>query len=155
GSILGGYSGTSFTAPDPLRFLGLLMSPSRGLFIFTPAALLAVPGLIDWRRHRAPWSAFLAAGVFGYLALYTCFWGWWGGLTYGPRFLIDVLPALTLCAVPTIERLQTAAWGRAVMLLLVGCSVLIQAVGAYCDYDTWNHFPVSVDQHHERVWDWG
>jgi hypothetical protein len=154
GSVLGGYAGVSFVAPDLQRLLGLLISPNRGLFIYTPIAVLALPGLLRWRNPRAAWVPYLAAGTLGYLLLYASFGGWWGGHTYGPRFLIDVLPGCVLCAVPTVERCVQRRAGRAVLVALVAWSVGVQAVGAYCDFDTWNHVPVSIDTQSQRAWDW-
>ena len=154
GSALGGYAGVSFVEPSLMRFLGLLLSPNRGLFFFTPTAALALPGVLRWRSHRAAWIPYLAAGVLLYLLLYSSFGGWWGGHTYGPRFLIDVLPAVALCAVPTVERLRSMPLGRAILGALAAWSVGVQAIGAYCDFDSWNHLPVSVDRQPQRVWDW-
>jgi hypothetical protein len=154
GSVLGGYSGVTFVAPDLKRLLGLLVSPNRGLFIFTPAAALALPGLLRWRSHRAAWIPYLAGGTLGYLLLYSSYVGWWGGHTYGPRFLIDVFPALVLCAVPTVERLAPRRLGRAVLIACAAWSVAVQAVGAYCDFDSWNHVPLSIDKQSQRAWDW-
>lgn len=154
GSALGGYAGVDFVTPSLMRFLGLLVSPNRGLFFYTPLAALAVPGVLSWRSHRAAWIPYLAIGILLYLLLYSSFVGWWGGHTYGPRFLIDVLPAVALCALPTVERLRPMPLGRAALGALVTWSVGVQAIGAYCNGDYWNHVPVSVDHQPQRAWDW-
>lgn len=153
GSVLGGYAGVSFLPPSLTRLLGLLVSPNRGLLVYTPVAILALPAVVQWRRHRAPWGRYLAAGVLAYLLLYASFDGWWGGLTYGPRFLVDVLPAFAVCAVPTVERLRWNRLTRGVLVGLVAWSVAVQAIGVYCDFDTWNHTPMGVDRRPDRVWD--
>jgi len=154
GSVRGGYSNISFVAPSLMSLAGLLVSPNRGLFFYTPIALLAVPSLLWWRTQRAAWISYLAVGVLLYLLLYASFIGWWGGHTYGPRFLIDILPALALCAVPAAERATRLPVTRAVVVGLVMWSVGVQAIGAYCDFNVWNHTPVSVDSQWLRVWDW-
>ncbi len=154
GSVGGGYSDVQFVTPSLLRLTGLLISPNRGLLVYTPIAMLALPGLLWWRSHRAAWVPYLAAGILMYVLLYASYGGWWGGHTYGPRFLSDVLPALTLCAVPALERVCRTPAGRAVVAGLVAWSVGVQAIGAYCDFDIWNHTPVSVDTQSLRVWDW-
>jgi len=154
GSVLGGYAGVTFGVPSMTRLLGLLISPNRGLFIFTPTAALALPGFLRRPRQRAAWVPYLGAGCLAYLLLYAAFGGWWGGHTYGPRFLIDVLPAIVLCAVPAVEWLRATRLGRGMLLALAAWSVAVQGVGAYCDADGWNQVPVSVDHRPERVWDW-
>src|SRR5262249_15869170 len=81
---------------------------------------------------------YLLVGVLGYLALYSAWIGWWGGNTYGPRFLTDVLPALALCAVPTVERLWHSVRGRVLVLVLVSWGVAVQIIGVYFDNNGWN-----------------
>ncbi len=154
GSVRGGYGDVHFVLPSLMRLAGLLISPNRGLLFYTPIAILAVPGLLWWRSHRAAWIPYLAVGTLLYLLLYASYPGWWGGHTYGPRFLIDILPALALCAVPTVGRVCRTPTGRAVVAGLVAWSLGVQAIGAYCDADIWNHMPVSVDAQSDRVWDW-
>ena len=155
GSVLGGYAGITFDVPNATRFFGLLISPNRGLLVYTPIAALALPGLLRWRSNRGAWAPYLAAGCIAYLVLYASFYGWWGGHTYGPRFLIDILPGLAVCAVPTVERLRSTRLGLGALAVLAAWSVTVQAIGAYCEYDTWNYVPISVDHRSQRVWDWG
>ncbi len=138
GLIQGGYHGFMFTAPRLDWFLGLLLSPNRGLFVYTPAAVLALPSVWSRDPERPRWVRYLPAGILGYLLLYSAWKGWWGGNTYGPRFLTDALPALALCAVPTVERLWRTGLGRAVTVTLVAWGVAIQVLGVYFDDNGWN-----------------
>lgn len=154
GATLGGYAVVRLGVPNFAALVGLLVSPNRGLLVFTPVALLALPGLVRWHWHRSRWIHYLAVGVGAYVVMYASFRGWWGGHTYGPRFLVDVLPALALCAVPTVERLGRHAAGRAAMIVLAVASVAVQAVGAHTDWDDWNTWPEPVNQRPDRVWDW-
>ena len=156
GRGLGGYANAvnGFRWPNLVRPAGLLVSPNRGLLVYTPAAALSVPQMLRWRRAAHPWLPYAAAGVVGYVFLYACFGGWWGGFTYGPRFLIDMLPALALLAAPTVERLWPRAAGRALVVALAAWGIVVQAIGVYCDDRSWDAAPVSVDRQQARVWDW-
>jgi hypothetical protein len=152
-SILGGYADINLGLPSPRAAAGLLISPNRGLFIFTPATLLALPAMLRWRSPRSPWLPYLGAGCVAYLVFYSSFHGWWGGATYGPRFLVDILPALALLSVPAVEALIATTAGRAVATVLAACSVLVQLIGVYGgDYNDWNERPRVVND--ARVWDW-
>ena len=150
----GAYQRGRFTAPDPARFLGLLFSPSRGLFVYTPAALLAVLGMVQPDRRAPRCLAYLPFGAAAYLLLYSCWTGWWGGHCYGPRFLTDVLPALALCAVPVVQRWWPHRWGRLAIVLLVTWGVVVQVIGVYCDDRSWDKLPKSVDATPWRLWQW-
>src|ERR1019366_8265121 len=93
-------------------------------------------------------------GIAAYLLLYSAWRGWWGGYCYGPRFFTDVLPVLALCAIPTAERLWRRTTGRALVVVLAVYGALVQGIGVYCDDNSWNALPDSVDHTPERVWDW-
>lgn len=156
GRGLGGYANAfnEFRWPNLERPAGLLVSPNRGLLVYTPAAALSVPQMLRWRRPPHPWLPYAATGVLAYISLYACFFGWWGGHTYGPRFLVDVLPALALLAAPTVERLWQWSAARALVVCLALWGIVVQGIGVYCDDGSWNATPVPVDRQPARVWDW-
>jgi hypothetical protein len=87
----------------PLRVLaggaGLLASPGRGLLFFFPLTWLAVPGLVRLMRTR-PVDGTLMTGLIGIpFALYASYFAWWGGnWTWGPRFMVPLLPLLAVLA---------------------------------------------------------
>ena len=93
-------SGEGFNANWLLGLWGLLFSPYRGLFWYTPLAILSVlawPGFI--RRHRA--EGWLTAVVaLAMVALFGKWWMWWGGFAWGPRFLVPLAPFLVLVLAP-------------------------------------------------------
>jgi hypothetical protein len=99
---------------------GLLLSPNRGLLIYSPIMLFAFVGAVMvWRRPSPPWLRWLVVAFGWHLLIYGMFDEWWAGYTYGPRYLTEMLPVLTLwltyglvpyCRTPL---LQTAvAWSR-------------------------------------------
>jgi hypothetical protein len=144
----------AFRWPRWSSFFGLLVSPNRGLFIYTPAAALALPTMYRPGRAGRRWLAYAPFGIAGYLLLYSAWSGWWGGHSYGPRFLTDALPVIALCAVPAVERLWQWRPGRVLVSAVALWGVGVQAIGAYCDDNSWNALPVSVDKTSWRVWDW-
>jgi hypothetical protein len=150
----GGYQYGTFAWPAIGRFLGLLVSPNRGLFIYTPAAVLAIPTLCRPGRAVPRWLAYAPFGVAAYLLLYSAWIGWWGGHCYGPRFITDALPVIALSAIPAVERLWRSAPGRLLVSALVLWGLMVQIIGAYCDDNSWNALPRSVDRTSWRVWDW-
>ena len=135
---------------------GLLISPSRGLLVFSPVAAIALAGCAHVRRSPwtspLPWCAAAAAAQF---LLYGSYAVWWGGHTYGPRYMLDVLPVLVPLAAaalsrPRIGRVQTVLCGAA-----LAWSVGLSATGAFCyPSEQWNTSPVDVDREHSRLWSW-
>lgn len=136
-------------------FLGLLFSPNRGLLIFSPVVAFAAAGLPAALRAdgRSPvaWCGAAAALQF---VFYGCYVVWWGGHTYGPRYMLDVLPLLVPMAIVAVPRIR----GRVLPLLATASlawSIGVAALGAFVyPHDRWNTDPASVDRFHGRLWDW-
>lgn len=152
GLVQGGYHGFIFTRPQFDRFMGLLISPNRGVLVYTPVTALALPAI--WQRDppRLRWCSYILIGVGVYLLLYSAWIGWWGGNTYGPRFLTDALPGLALCAAPVVERLWRSHLWRAVVCTLVLWGVAVQIIGVYFDDNGWNMSTRQGVGPGRRVW---
>jgi hypothetical protein len=135
GTILGGYGlYTHLFQPRvaPAGLAGLLLSPNRGLLVFSPAAVLGLWGMtVALRRWRdEPLLASFSAAAVMYALLHAATTTWTGGGAFGPRYLTETLPILALAAglvVPALPR-----WGRAGAVLLVLASVLVEVDGAVC-----------------------
>jgi len=146
-------------------FVGNLVSPSRGLLFFCPLVMLAGWGVAMQIRHgwRSPlWIAFAVIPVL-HLCLISAFKQWWGGDSYGPRFLTDMMPFFVVLALPAVERLarpaqlssSRRAWLVSMTAGLVLWSTFVQAQGAtlrsaWC----WNAEPVNVNLHPSHIWAW-
>jgi hypothetical protein len=168
GSTFGGYSNMSsgfvINGSVLTNFLGLLISPSRGLFVYTPIALFAVAGFFYVKKiPNDRIRVFLyasALAVFLEIIVYSLYSGWWAGWSYGPRFLTCILPLLIIFIslslpkniVLKAPRKKDAAVLSAFIVLLA-LSVCVQAIGAFCYNDNWDASPVSVDNSPARVWD--
>ncbi|HJX27152.1 MAG TPA: hypothetical protein VJ885_04515, partial [Thermoanaerobaculia bacterium] len=132
--VAGGYGRlgrATFLQHDLLSGLGgLLFSPTRGLFVFSPFLLFLA---LAWRhlprdRGERYLTLALSAGVVLQVLLYARS-DWRAGISWGPRFLTDLLPLLVWMLVPVVAALR--GFGRACFLLAVGAAVAIQAIGAF------------------------
>jgi hypothetical protein len=145
-----------------------LFSPSRGLLIYVPTVpflLWLVARHWRWLASR-PLATLTLAAIVGHVVLMSKVRVWWGGFSYGPRFMIETVPWLTClaalgigawreawrhAAVSRREHVATAAFGAWLLIL----AVAIHARGATAmATHRWNDLPVSVDVQPERVWDW-
>jgi hypothetical protein len=118
---------------------GLLLSPNRGLLVFTPVALVGIAGLLWAWRHplRRPLLVCFGAAAAQVLLVTAMFPAWAGGWSFGPRYMTDLLPVLALGGAHQLARL---GWRTRLLLLpLLGWSVLVQLVGAFCyPASNWN-----------------
>lgn len=137
---------------------GTLFSPSRGLFVFSPWALLAVLTLpAVWGRLRQwPVLLLLTVSLAADLAVLSQYAVWWAGCSFGPRYWTDAMPIFAVLLGLGLswawQRCRPVFWGYAAAIVL---SVTIQTIGAFCYPSSFNSSPNYVDVQHERLWDWG
>jgi hypothetical protein len=157
-----GYGVKPFDTPIADGFVGLLFSPSRGLFVYEPWAVLALVSMVIARfanttrgRISETLAALLIAWVV-FLAVYATYAEWWGGRVFGPRFLDDLAPVLVV----------GLAWGvrggwfafgpmRALLWLSAAWSLLLFNAAAFVyDQDRWDLLPVNVNDDPSRLFSW-
>jgi len=136
GSVAGGYglpgNASFFRHPLLAGIAGLLFSPARGLFVFSPF-LLFLP--LRWRdalgerggRARGLTLA-LGIAIVSQVLLYAKT-DWRIGFCWGPRWLTDLLPLLLWMLPPVVAALGAA--GRFLFALACCAAIAIQAVGAF------------------------
>ncbi len=83
---------------------GDLVSPSRGLLIFTPVFIFAIWSMLrgKWKTPLSPWLAGWV--LLHWLAVASYIASWWAGHSYGPRFFTDLTPVFVLFLIPYFER---------------------------------------------------
>jgi hypothetical protein len=141
--------------------LGNLVSPSRGLIVFVPLTLVATYGVFAKRREGAftRLDVVVVATILGYWIVVSLFPHWWGGWSYGPRFLSDTAPFIAWFLPPAFAALSRPKSRRSLLTIvavgLLFVSVAINARGALAPTTTsWNWTPADVDYNPRRVWDW-
>ena len=162
GNLAGGYgllgkASYSFFQHGLLSGLGgLLFSPTRGLLVFSPFLLFLA---LAWRhrprgRGERGLTLALIAGVVLQLLLYAKV-DWRTGLSWGPRYMTDLLPLLLWLLVPVVAALR--GFGRMAFLLAVGAAVAIEAIGAFW-YTGATDLPLfavaSGPDEMRAAWDW-
>jgi hypothetical protein len=135
-NLSGGYGaiglvgGNFFAHPVGRGLAGLLVSPGRGLFVYSPF-LLFLPllfhrALVD--RSTRGLTLCLAGGVTLQMMVYAQS-DWRGGCSYGYRFLTDMVPILIWMLAPVL-----ASLGRPAKAVFVACAlfaVWVQGIGAF------------------------
>lgn len=106
---------------------GLLFSPNRGLFVFSPLLLLVFAVPLVWRQIDPSRRVILVAYGFGaaaYLLLVGSLQNW-ATFGWGPRYLVPVLPLIFLASASSYVNL----WSRARRKLMVlACASWLLAV---------------------------
>jgi hypothetical protein len=160
GNLIGGYTAlgteTEFGAPRLKALLGLLISPSRGMFTYSPILLFACAGIgAVLRRPREPVMVTIGVATVLTLIFYSSWILWDGGFSYGYRFLADLLPGLCLFLGVGWSWVAARPWRIGLFLVAAIFSIFIQVIGAFFFPCGWYDFSArQAAQHQERFWDW-
>jgi hypothetical protein len=141
--------------------VGTLVSPSRGLFVFSPVLVLSVYGAwLKLRRDRDLLDAALATIVLAHWIALSSFPIWWGGHSFGYRLFSDMVPYLVYFLIPVfaevggMPRRPRAVWTAAVAVLVaISFGINYRGASTRVVY-RWNSEPVNVDSAPSRLWDW-
>ena len=117
-----------FSYPLLLGVVSLLFSFGKGLVFFAPGLLLVGRG----RRQRPDLAPFFDASLIflaGLLLVYSRWWAWYGGWTWGPRFLLFAsYPSAVALAIAIHQRGNLSR--TIVTMLLTGWTAWVGVSGA-------------------------
>lgn len=139
---------------------GTLISPARGLFVFTPVFLFSLYGIYLRLKRELTirnLDLYLAAILLAHWVIISMFEDWGGAWSIGPRYFVDVLPLLGYFLIPVLGGglFSDARW-RYAFIAAALVSMLIQLhCSTSIDPFMWNGKPVALVDAPERKWDWG
>ncbi len=139
GTLSGGIAGTKNNPIDWILLLltqgrpdqamiGLLFSPEKSVFLYSPPVLL---GLIGWFK----WLKLQTREALVFLALILVEWAtvigrpdWDGGTWWGPRYLVQITPFL-IVPLGALASSQSRPLWRSLLAVLASAGVIVQIVG--------------------------
>ena len=173
GTLAGGYAeemrhvehsasaGFTFTYPRPAVLLGLLVSPSRGLFTHSPVLLFCFAALgVALIRRKDLLLTHLALATLAMLIFYSTWSVWWAGNSFSYRFLVDLLPGLCLLLPLVLDTVLARPALKMTFIAALALSIFIQIIGAFFwSPGVWygrlkDGTPMSVQTAQWRLWDW-
>jgi hypothetical protein len=116
-ALLGSYFPPSYSfsqfefGPEMVPNLaGMLISPSRGLLVFSPFLILTAVGLVRYRGiwRADPWLVSVTVWLLSLTTLLSGWYMWWGGGGFGNRLLAETLPGWVFLSAATWPRMWTA-----------------------------------------------
>lgn len=147
---------------------GLLVSPSRGLLIYTPFFAAAFAGgVLAWKERKYVSLRFVAIAVPALWLPAFIWFDWWGGWTYGYRPIVDSAPLLAILCVPALAWIFARPAWKFAFIAAAGWSIFVQLLGvmAYTP-PAWNARPIDASgvpanidlpEYRHRLWslrDW-
>jgi Dolichyl-phosphate-mannose-protein mannosyltransferase len=171
GSVFGGYNqNAALLQISPsifVAFAGYMISPNRGLLFLSPVLIFSFLGVWLVLKNKITVNPTIKTLLLLFalcipvnLFIYCSFPEWWGGQSFGYRYLVDLLPFFAVFLGFAIEYLWSrksslASGLKIIFVIFVIWSVLVQVCGAfyyYYDWDMKNSQHDSVNSDPARIW---
>jgi len=140
-----GYSGRGgFSTPILVGVYGLLFSSGKSLFLYAPLSILVFVSIKHFvKGHRT--ELFIFAALFlAHLIFFGKFDAWAGDGSWGPRYLLAILPFFIL---PLGSLMEKSTDSRRVAMALASIGLIIQVGGASIFYGNYlrdlGEFPMT------------
>ncbi len=140
---------------------GTLISPARGLFVFSSIFIFSVYGaFLRIKQNRFSLTnldLYLIGILLAHWIITSLFEDWGGAWSIGPRYFVDVIPFLIYFLIPIFQGnlLAKPVWKYAFVATLL-LSTFIQFHASTSIYPfMWNGKPQALVDAPERKWDWG
>ena len=134
----GGVVGLDWFLRSPWEgLLGVTVSPGSGLLWFAPGIVLVLPWFARAvRRGERALPALVAALLVAVGIPHTLIPSWYGAWSYGPRYLLPLIPFLWLPFALTLERLWPRVLPRVAVLALLALGAATSLGGVLVEYTT-------------------
>ena len=119
-----GYGEHGFTFSNFLLkgLFGLTLSTGRGIFVYNPFLIMSVISF-HWFIKRHEYEGYLFLSIILIYVLFYAKWIYWhGGESWGPRYLIPIIP---LMSIPIAQGLKSVLSARNKKLVLIILAVFI------------------------------
>ncbi|MFM7316870.1 MAG: hypothetical protein ACKO5E_07960 [bacterium] len=152
----------SWSTPILTGLSGTLLSPSHGLFIYSPWVVAALAGIYfigpgrEARQPQLQLANWLTISLVPTLVIYSKYSCWWAGHCFGPRFWIDSTPIFAALFAISLDQLQMSEKKtiKFFMSAAVIASIAIHSAGWLTYPTSWHSTPTNADRDHARLWDW-
>ena len=138
-SFSGGYTvAASFDSSLLTSLYGFLFSPGQSIFVFTPLLIVVPLYATEFKRVYPVEAACILGMAISYLLFYGKYVTWHAQWSFGPRFLLVIVPLLLLPFAGWWVK-ASASW-RAVALALGALGLLVQTLHVAVNFSYVYHF---------------
>jgi hypothetical protein len=129
-----------FSTPILTGLAGLLLSPSKSIFVFSPLLILAFASFGSFFRSHRVTAVFVLTIVITSLLFYARWHDWSGGWGWGPRLVVPAMIVGHVMLVDFVHNLGIRWPKRALFTALLAVSLCINLLGALVWYQQIYYF---------------
>jgi len=124
-----GYSSSEhFSSSLLFGLYGVLLSPGRSIFLYSPILTLAIPGTWFFYKREKALAIACMITILAYLVTIASWYAWDGGVSWGSRLLTPIIPILGFLVAPAIEYAQKNIKDMIIVLLLALLGLSVQVI---------------------------
>lgn len=121
---------------------GMLVSPNKSVFLYSPPLVLAMIGLPAAVRAVPRLGLAMVATVVPVFIVYCTYRSWSGEYAWGPRFFVWAVPVLLVPLAWFLDAARTW-WRRSIVVAVIAWGIAVQLLGAAL---YWDHFiRIAID----------
>ena len=118
----------NFNGKFLIGFFGLLFSPGKSLFLFNPLILFGCLAFSLFLREQKKIALLFGWLIVSHLLLFSFWWSWQGGMSWGPRLMLVVIPYLILPVGIFMREYKQAVKIPVVVMLMAGILIQLPSV---------------------------
>ncbi len=135
-----GEEQTVFTTPLLSGLFGILFSPSRSVFIFSPLIIVSILAIPWCYKKFKPTTIIVLGFAAANIVLYAKWRDWHGGWCWGPRLIVPVLIMLHIFLPEYLARIRGRKWKLILICPLLLAALYVNAIGSLVWYQQIDHF---------------
>lgn len=141
-SVLEAWAGVQrgwLPLPLSIGLSGLLFSPGKSFFLYSPPTVLALFSVFAFTKRHGVRSLAILVIIAAYFLIYSKKPAWHAGAGWGPRYQVLVLPLVVLVSAPFIEKALEARrhWARYLLLATFLLGIGVQLLGVSKSFDNY------------------
>jgi hypothetical protein len=137
-----GYGDQQFQFSTPFIYglLGFFISPSKSMVVFSPLVIFCMWGFKRFYRAQRRIALCIAGIGILYLLVYSKWFDWKGGWTWGPRLIVPAIILLHIALIELIDRKEIQRWVLLLFMSVLGLSLCIQFLGSMISHQQIHYF---------------
>ncbi len=141
-------------------FFGILFSPGKSLFLFNPLILFGCLAFRSFLRDERKMAVLFGWLIVSHLILFSSWWSWQGGMSWGPRLMLVVIPYLILPIGFLLREHREAVKIPILLALLAGILIQLPSVTVNIaryyyemsrDYGSFGHDQILFSPRHSQL----
>ena len=123
-----GYEGEGFKGNFFVGFYGILFSPGKSLFLYNPLTIIGCLAFGKFWMHDKKIALFCFWLILSHLLMFSFWHSWPGGMSWGPRLMLVVIPYLILPVGFFWEKFENKSKTLVILFLVLGVIIQIPSI---------------------------